>query len=154
MACRPRSHRLSLFFNMLYNAPVLKVTYLVFITSEGQFFEWNVESIGDTVKYTKNEQKLLTYLPYFKQICTKNLKKLVKFRKVQTSLTVSLQAFASYNFTRSFKQAFQLFPIVKSDFIALFQQPFFTERKSRFKMHNSLINTTTHTYREHTCMSV
>ena len=36
------------FSNTLYNVPVMKKTYLVFITSESQLFEWNIQSLGDT----------------------------------------------------------------------------------------------------------
>ena len=49
---------------------VVKKTYLVFITSKGQFFEWNVESLGDTTKCTKNVQKLVVKVLSIREICT------------------------------------------------------------------------------------
>ena len=54
------------------DVPVFKKTYLVFITSEGQFFEWNVESLGDTTKCTKNVQELAIKVLLIREICTEN----------------------------------------------------------------------------------
>ena len=65
VTCRGRSHLVLSFspmyttckhfsfIDLLYNEPVVKKTYLVFITSEGQFFEWNIESFGDTKIHQK-----------------------------------------------------------------------------------------------------
>ena len=62
----------------------MKKTYLVFITSEGQLFEWNIQSLGDT-KMHQTWRQIVNDVANDQRDINKTktvLKQQVKFRKI------------------------------------------------------------------------